>query len=147
MRARWVLAVCGVMPATRASSEAVSARPSISACSMPARAGSPASAATWANSALVAMASSLVATAVWAQQAARCFGAHRSIPAAGPRTLAHLTLWRGAAGDDHHDDASGPARPFLRLARGGRRLRARDLRLGHGLLRSPGVPERRHGRA
>jgi len=36
------LAVCGVMPATRASSDAVKARPSISASSMPARAGSPA---------------------------------------------------------------------------------------------------------
>src|SRR5215831_10049461 len=54
MRARWPLAVCGVTPAMRASSEAVSARPSISACSMPARAGSPASAATSANVALLA---------------------------------------------------------------------------------------------
>src|SRR5438105_63355 len=41
------------MPATRASSEAVSARPSISACSIAARAGSPASAATCANMALL----------------------------------------------------------------------------------------------
>jgi len=48
-RARWPLAVCGVMPAPRASSDAVSARPSISACSIPARAGSPASAATSVN--------------------------------------------------------------------------------------------------
>src|SRR5262245_8047967 len=60
MRARWPLAVCAVMPATRASSEAVSARPSISACSMPARAGSPTSDATAANMALLAMAYSLV---------------------------------------------------------------------------------------
>ena len=47
------LAVCGVTPAVRASSEAVSARPSIKACIMPARAGSPASEATSANRALV----------------------------------------------------------------------------------------------
>ncbi len=56
MREMWLLAVCGVMPATRASSVAVSARPSISACSIPARAGSPASAATSANFAVLAMA-------------------------------------------------------------------------------------------
>src|SRR5262249_11160166 len=59
MRARWPLAVCAVMPATRASSEAVSARPSINACSMPARAGSRTSDATAANMALLAMAYSL----------------------------------------------------------------------------------------
>src|SRR5271167_3401893 len=37
------------MPAARANSDAVSARPSISACSIAARAGSPARAATSAN--------------------------------------------------------------------------------------------------
>src|SRR4051812_22861754 len=43
------------MPATCASSEAVRARPSIKACSIPARVGSPAIAATSANLALLAM--------------------------------------------------------------------------------------------
>jgi len=46
--ARWALAVCAVMPASFASSLAVSALPLISAASMLARAGSPASAATGA---------------------------------------------------------------------------------------------------
>src|SRR4051794_1194083 len=55
IRRRWPLAVGGRMPATRASSAAVSARPSIKACSMAARAGSPATAATSANIALLAM--------------------------------------------------------------------------------------------
>src|SRR3569832_1301987 len=48
--ARCELAVCGVMPASRASSPAVSARPSINADSMLARAGSPIRAATGAMS-------------------------------------------------------------------------------------------------
>jgi hypothetical protein len=48
-RVKWPLAVCGVTPATPASSEAVNARPSIRACSFPARAGSPARAAISAN--------------------------------------------------------------------------------------------------
>src|SRR5712691_1106697 len=56
MRAKWPLAVCGVMPATRANSDAVSARPSINAWSIAARAGSPARAATSANTALLAIA-------------------------------------------------------------------------------------------
>src|SRR5215813_13653029 len=56
MRARWPLAVCGVTRPTCASSEAVSARPSISAWSIPARAGSPTSDATVANIALLAIA-------------------------------------------------------------------------------------------
>ena len=48
--ARCELAVCGVMPASCASSLAVSARPVISAVSMLARAGSPTSEATMAIS-------------------------------------------------------------------------------------------------
>src|SRR4051812_6874123 len=43
------------MPATRANSDAVSARPSINACSIPARAGSPASVAISANMAVLTM--------------------------------------------------------------------------------------------
>ena len=55
-----------VMPATPASSEAVRARPSIKACSIPARAGSPARAAILANVALLAMVqSSAVLAASW----------------------------------------------------------------------------------
>ena len=55
MRPRCPLAVCGATPATLASSVAVSARPSISAFSIAARAGSPESAAISANIAFVAM--------------------------------------------------------------------------------------------
>jgi hypothetical protein len=50
------------MPATRANSLAVKARPSISACSMAARAGSPDKAATVANSPLFDMFISLSST-------------------------------------------------------------------------------------
>src|SRR4051812_42013297 len=55
-RARCALAVCGVMPAARASSAAVSARPSISGASMLARAGSPTRAAVSAKAAVLGMA-------------------------------------------------------------------------------------------
>lgn len=50
MRARWDEAVCGVTPASLASSPAVSALPDISAVSMFARAGSPTRAASGAMS-------------------------------------------------------------------------------------------------
>ena len=59
MRARWPDAVCAVTPAAWARSEAVWARPSISSCSMDARAGSPIRAATSDRALTVIMAGNL----------------------------------------------------------------------------------------
>ena len=56
--ARWPLPVWGAMPATRASSVAVNARPPLSAISMAARAGLPRSAANRANDAMLPMSAS-----------------------------------------------------------------------------------------
>src|SRR5258706_11315216 len=73
--ARCSLAVCGVTLATRASSDAVNARPSISACNMPTRAGSPASAAISANLALFDM---LFRGMSLRHSRFGCFGCHRN---------------------------------------------------------------------
>src|SRR5271165_3810917 len=102
MRTRWPLAVCGVTPATRASSEDVNARPSINACSIPARAGSPARAAISAKAALLAMSDLLDREVpVIKRSRTRCFGPHRNISTAcaQPRPMHSFYGWRvvGAA--------------------------------------------------
>ena len=56
--ARWPLPVWGAIPATRASSVAVNARPPLKAKSMAARAGLPRSAANRANDAMLPMSGS-----------------------------------------------------------------------------------------
>src|SRR5262249_24386156 len=76
MRCKWPLAVCGATPATRASSLAVSARPSIKACSMLARPRSPDNAATSANRALLVM---RPPQSNLAHRGRRCFGQFRSV--------------------------------------------------------------------
>src|SRR5260221_6467547 len=73
--ARCSLAVWGVTVATRASSDAVNARPSISASNMPTRAGSPASAAISANLALFDM---LFRGMSLRHSRSGCFGRHRN---------------------------------------------------------------------
>src|SRR5215207_85843 len=81
-RARWPLAVCGVTPAARASSLAVSARPPISAISMPARAGSPTSAAVSAKADVLNIGAlrKVVVALRLAEAEARRFGADRTDP-------------------------------------------------------------------
>src|SRR5215475_11218992 len=122
MRLRWPLAVWGVIAATRANSVAVSARPSIKACSMLARPGSPDRAATSANRALVGMASAPQPRArILAKDAAKRFGEFRTIAAHVAGKLRQQMRTR--PGHDHHGIHSLPDRP--RPARRLRGLRAR----------------------
>src|SRR5262245_45087390 len=88
------------MPAAHASSEALSARPSIRACSMLARAGSPAKAAISANLAWLAMTGILVscARATLHRGAARRFGRHRSIARRTQGRVGLTAAWRQVMG-------------------------------------------------
>src|SRR6516165_3341950 len=118
------------MPATRANSDAVSARPSISACSIPA---SPARAATSTNPDWLVIVPSLLGDRNLRLSVSRCFGRFRNI---FHRRAGSWNARDAKRGCDEHDEAH---RHLLWLACRWCCLRLGGLGLGDQLLRPTGL--------